>query len=326
MAFNDGQTLDNTLGSLFIGSIAAALLYGVTSLQAYWYYHWYHGRDSRVHQISVGLLWGLDTVHLILIVHGVYHYCVEGFGNRATLLEIVWSMKLQVTVNVVIILLVQALYAYRVWLLGGYHNSIVAYFVVATVLGGFAIGIILAYKVYTVTLFSDHEHIGWAIIASLATSTVVDFIIAFSMCYYLRKSRGLQSRLNSKLSTMMQFVLSSGFLTSACSTTALVAYVAMPHTLVFIGVESLLTKLYINSFLAMLNARDRPHDDKPRPLSVHVQQSNSLGTNHPSSSASEMSLSTPPSSSSWKYNTSPHLSAKDVERDAATRTSSSYPW
>lgn len=70
---------------------------------------------------------------------------------------------------------------------------------------------------------------------------------------------------------------------------ALIAYCVLPNTLVFLGIESLLTKLYTNSFLAMyvhlsigpqyafdlkphrLNARQRPNvdqvtDDAPPPM------------------------------------------------------------
>ncbi|KAF9501309.1 hypothetical protein BDN71DRAFT_856638 [Pleurotus eryngii] len=273
MPYGEGQTLDNMLGSLFIGSVLAAVLYGVTSLQSYWYYHWFYKRDSMVHRVAVGVLWTLDTFHLFLIAHGVYHYCVTGFSNPTKLNEIVWSMKLQIVINVVIILLVQGLYTYRVWLLGGYHNALLAYVVIATVAGAFGVGMVLAHQVYTLKDIADHQKIGWAIISSLATATIVDFIIAGAMVYYLQRSRGLQSRMNSKIATMMQFVLGSGFLTSACSTSALIAYVVMPKTLVFMGIESLLTKLYINSFLAMLNARERVHQEPDSRLSVRITTS-----------------------------------------------------
>lgn len=70
MPYGEGQTLDNMLGSLFIGSVLAAVyvelvffrsgstdptrrLYGVTSLQSYWYYHWFYKRDATVHRIAV---------------------------------------------------------------------------------------------------------------------------------------------------------------------------------------------------------------------------------------------------------------------------------
>ncbi|KAF7425928.1 hypothetical protein PC9H_008290 [Pleurotus ostreatus] len=273
MLFTPGQTLDNTLGSLYVGSLLAAVLYGITSIQTYSYFSWFYNRDSFVHRVAVGLLWSLDTIHFVLVVHGVYYYCVESFENPLKLLTLVWSMKLQIVINVIIILLVQGLYAYRVWLLGGYHNRILAYIVIFITAGGFAVGMALAHAVYTLTFVADHEKIGWAIISSLATATFVDFFIAGAMVYYLRRSRGLQQHVNSKISTLMQMSLTSGILTSACSTAALITYVALPKTLIFMGVESFLTKLYINSFLAMLNARERHHDLPPYQTDSHSHSS-----------------------------------------------------
>ncbi|KAJ8517917.1 hypothetical protein ONZ45_g4960 [Pleurotus djamor] len=273
--FSEHQTLDNMLGSLLIGCIFASVLYGFTSLQSYSYWQWFFKRDSLVHKIAVPGLWMLDTFHLILLAHGVYYYCIHGFADPKKLVVVVWSMKLQIVINVIIILLVQGLYTYRVWLLGAYHNPIIAYVVMATVAGAFGIGMVLAQQVYTLTNIADHTGIGWAIIASLATATFVDFVISFAMVYYLRKSRGLQNRVNSRIAMMMQFVLGSGMLTSATSMGALISYVAAPDTLIFMGIESFLTKLYINSFIAMLNARERVKEDEPARLSVHIPSLNS---------------------------------------------------
>ncbi|KAF9461356.1 hypothetical protein BDZ94DRAFT_814942 [Collybia nuda] len=250
-------TLDNTVGAAYLGVVGSAFLFGVTTLQAYWYYHRFT-KDSRLHKYSVGILWLLDTFHLALTIHAVYVYVVTGFGNRDGLEHIVWSIKLQVSINVVVVLMVQTLYAFRVWILGGYHRGFLGYLVAAVVAGGFAIGIILAYKVYTVDTFRQLEGVGWAINASLAASTTIDFVIAGTMCYYLRKSKGTETR----ISRLMQYTLSSGLFTSACSLSAMFSYILIPNTLIFLAVEFLLTKLYIGSFFAMLNARERTREPR----------------------------------------------------------------
>ncbi|GLB44434.1 hypothetical protein LshimejAT787_1700610 [Lyophyllum shimeji] len=251
-------TLGNTVGALLLGLVGATFLYGITTLQAYWYYHRF-ARDSLLHKVSVGLLWALDTFHLALTIHAVYMYIVPGFGNLAGLLHIYWSIKVQVSINVVVVLIVQSLYAYRVWILGGYHRGLLGYFVTAVVAGGFAIGIILAYQLFTVGSYPELDGISWAINASLATSTAIDFVIAGAMCFYLRKSKGTYnaSRLNSRISRMMQYMLGSGLFTSACSLSAMFSYILLPDTFVFLAVQFILTKLYVGSFFAMLNARER---------------------------------------------------------------------
>jgi len=64
---------------------------------------------------------------------------------------------------------------------------------------------------------------------------------------------------------IVRMTLISGFLTTACSLAALITYGTMPDTLIFLSVEFLLTKLYINSFLAMLNARQSVRDRDTSP-------------------------------------------------------------
>ncbi|KAJ3809909.1 hypothetical protein F5876DRAFT_66063 [Lentinula aff. lateritia] len=201
-----GQTIDNTLGAVFIGIVGATFLFGITTLQ-------------------VSVLWTLDTVHLVLIVHATYHYAVKGFGDASNMAFIVWSVKLQVTINVPSIavfplccklIYLSSLYAYRVWILGGYHHGVLGYVVAGVVIGGFGIGAAVAYKMifsYTIQMFEELHAISWTIYLSLATSTAIDFTIASTMCYYLHKSRGSESQLNSRISTVMQYSLSSGLFT-----------------------------------------------------------------------------------------------------------------
>jgi hypothetical protein len=278
------QTLDNTVGVILLGIVGASILFGITTLQTYWYYHGYPN-DSLLYKCSVAVLWILDAFHLALVVAAVYAYAVTGFGNLSGLLEITWSIKLQASVYVIIVLIVHSLYAMRVWLLGGYHRGILGYIVASVVVAGFAVGILLVYSVYTVKSFPELEKIAWVIDAALGTSTTIDFIIAAAMCYYLRKSKGSVTRLNSRISTVMQYSLSSGLFTSACSLSAMFSYILLPNTLIFLGVEFLLTKLYVGSFIAMLNARERnrigegscyestTHPSWKRPLDLHTTSS-----------------------------------------------------
>ncbi|PPQ66420.1 hypothetical protein CVT26_011289 [Gymnopilus dilepis] len=270
------ETLDNTIGAILVGIVFAAFLFGITTLQTYWYYHTYPN-DSLLHKSSVAVLWTLDAFHLALVVHAVYTYTVTGFGNVLGLLDIIWSVKLQASINVIIILVVHSLYAMRVWLLGGYHRGLLGYIVALVVLGGFAIGVAFAYSIYTVHIYTDLEKVSWAINAALATATTIDFIIAGAMCYYLRKSKGSVTRLNSRISTVMQYTLSSGLFTSACSLAAMFCYILLPNTFVFLAVEFLLTKLYVGSFIAMLNARERKMEE---PTSVDFATNPSWSWKH----------------------------------------------
>ncbi|KAJ7022348.1 hypothetical protein C8F04DRAFT_1402413 [Mycena alexandri] len=287
-------TLSSTLGAIFFGVISSCILFGVSTLQVYYYYH-YYPHDTLLQKSSVAVLGALDTLHLALTIFSSYHYGVVNFGIQQSLGEVLWSIKLLVAINVVIILLVQSLYAYRVWLLGGYHHGVLGYLVAAVVLGGFAIGMVLAYETYTVDNWSETGDIAWAVESSFAASTLIDVVISIAMCFYLRKSKGRESALNSRISTLMQYTLSCGVFTSACSIACLFTFILMPNNLVFLALSFLLTRcafipldhaglltleflyfresVYVNSFMAMMNARERVrrrHDDSTLVLSNHI--------------------------------------------------------
>jgi len=252
-------TLGNTIGATFLGTIFAAILFGITNLQVYLYFQNYPN-DWHLQRISVALLWVLDAIHLSLTVAAMYHYLIDSFGSVLALQFIVWSFKLQIDVNVVIVLLVQTLYGIRVWKLGRHYKRIWPILVAVIIASGYAIGIILAVKTYNVRTFAEIERISWVIYASFTSSTAIDVVIALAMCFYLIKSKSGFSGTNNKIIAIIRMTLISGCLTTACSLAALISYAAMPDTLIFLAIEFLLTKLYINSFLAMLNARQSVRD------------------------------------------------------------------
>ncbi|KAJ4496903.1 hypothetical protein C8R41DRAFT_761230 [Lentinula lateritia] len=252
------QNIDNTLGAVFIGIVGATFVFGITTLQVYMYYHHYQ-RDSYLHKLAVAVLWSvkiLDTFHLVLIVHATYHYAVKGFGDASNMAFIVWYVCTFYRSLSLLCKLIKfpSLYAYRVWILGGYHHGVLGYVVVRILQG-------LLILSYTIQMFEELHAISWTIYLSLATSTAIDFTIASTMCYYLHKSRGSESQLNSRISTVMQYSLSSGLFTSACSLSTLFTYTLMPDNLIFLSLQFLSTKFYVGSFLAMLNSRQHRNVD-----------------------------------------------------------------
>jgi hypothetical protein len=248
------RLLEENVGAAFFGLVAASILYGMTNLQTYIYFTRFP-KDWIFHKTSVGALWALDSFHLALTIHLVHFYLVESFGNVFALASIVWSLKIQIAVNIVIILIVQSLYCIRIWKISSSRSKILPIGASIVVLGGFAIGIALAVLACNAKTFNELSRWSWAIYSSFALSTSIDIVLAGSMVFFLKKSDTGFSGTHSVMAILIRYILSSGLITSACSMAALIAYITMPHNLVFLGIEFLLTKLYVNSFLAMLNAR-----------------------------------------------------------------------
>ncbi|PFH48192.1 hypothetical protein AMATHDRAFT_6043 [Amanita thiersii Skay4041] len=227
--------LGATIGAAYLGAIAAGILYGMTNIQVFLYYRNYW-KDWTFQRCAVALLWVLDTLHMSLTAYMVYHYVIDSFGKQLNLAFVHWSFK-----------------------------TIVLF-------GGYAVGIILAIKTYSITTFFELEEISWVIHLSFATTTFIDIVIAGVITRLLSLSKTSFAETNSRIWIVIRYVLISGTLTTACSITALITFAVMPHNLVFLGIEFLLTKLYVNSYLAMLNARKSIRDKSTSNASGNVIQ------------------------------------------------------
>jgi len=127
--------VDTTMGAAYTGVVLAGMLYGVSSVQT-WYYFFKYQQDAWYIRTLVGAVWVFETVHQLLISHTVYYYVITHYNQPATLDRIVWSILLEVLFNGLIGMLVQGFLALRVWRLSG-HNIPLTIIVGALVLACF---------------------------------------------------------------------------------------------------------------------------------------------------------------------------------------------
>ncbi|KAK0226882.1 hypothetical protein EDD85DRAFT_1027355 [Armillaria nabsnona] len=259
-------SLGMTFGSVYIGTTIAAILFGITNLQTVIYYNRYPD-DGRIYRYSVAILWLLDALHVAFSTHASYYYLVDLFGNYLALPHIVWSFKLQILLSKAIIIGVQTVYAVRLWKLGRHFHRILPWFVFLNVVAASCTAIFVVYDVYIIPNFSSTFSIRGAIYAVFAVTALSDFIIASLMCYYLHKGRKVApfSTTSAMLLGLMRLVVISGFATGACEVLILIMYLVWPDSLIFLAIDFVLPKFYINSLLVMLNSRKerktRPSDE-----------------------------------------------------------------
>jgi len=251
------------------------VLFGVSNLQTYIYYMQYP-RDWIVYKLSVAALWLLDAFNLALTIHAVYYYLVIHFGGIDALFHVVWSFKLQTVMNVPIIVMVQGLYALKLWRLN-YRGDWIPRLMPLTVLVATVIGSILAFKTCQLRYFTDLPSMAWITYAAFGSAVVVDSMLAVTIIHYLRRSRGEFESTNSRIEKLVFWTLSTGIITSVCSLAALITYALFPNKLYFLAIEFLLTKLYINSLLAMLNARKSIREGTE--ISINFTRSNNSNSN-----------------------------------------------
>ncbi|KAK0448562.1 hypothetical protein EV421DRAFT_1466898 [Armillaria borealis] len=258
-----GISLDNTLGAFFIGATLANILFGITCLQSTLYYKNYPN-DGWLYKASVGIIWVLDTFDVAVTTHTVYFYAIKNFGNIQVLFQrdIVWSFKLHISTCVLVRIFVQAMYALRVWKLGQKLHQGIPWLIVLVTASNAACGIYLIKDVYLVSSFSDTPSIKSALISMFVSSVAAEFVVAVAMCYCLDKTTSAFPNTIAALMAMMRMILMTGFVTSFYSIVILITFLLWPDTLIFLGLDCLAPKLFINSLLALLNARGKFRNTK----------------------------------------------------------------
>ncbi|KAJ8520794.1 hypothetical protein ONZ45_g2450 [Pleurotus djamor] len=153
--------IDNTMGAALVGSICAAVLYGASSIQT-WYYFQKYSKDMLHIKYLVAGVWVFDTIHQALITHTVYYYLVTHYAIPAELGKIVWQAQIcsyddvqpnppfrsilaEVLFNSLICLLVQSFLTMRVWRMSN-KNRPLTFVVVCLVLAEFVCSLVFTVK------------------------------------------------------------------------------------------------------------------------------------------------------------------------------------
>jgi len=98
----------------------------------------------------------------------------------------------------------------------------------------------------------------------------IDSLIAVVMSFLLYRSQTGIKRTDNMLFTLIQYIIGTGILTSAASIIYIVLYVVKPNTFLYLAQEFSITRLYSNSFLAMMNARSGLRGQMSEPVEINL--------------------------------------------------------
>ncbi|KAJ6624831.1 hypothetical protein B0H10DRAFT_2212241 [Mycena sp. CBHHK59/15] len=239
--------IDKTLGAGFIGVVVAAGLHGVSCVQAWYYYT--HQKDHWPLKCLVATVMLFDTVHQALISHTVYTYLITNYNNSAELLDIVWSLLVEVLFNGLTALFVQRLaFVYG-------DPRFTHAMQLSLVLSEF--GCVLAYVAMSLRLhtFAELAELKALSITVNALAVASDVFIAASLVTLLRRSRTGFTRSDTMIKKLVAFAINTGVVTSVCASASLISILIAPNTFIYILFFFCMGRLYCNSLLATLNAR-----------------------------------------------------------------------
>ncbi|OJA19070.1 hypothetical protein AZE42_03741 [Rhizopogon vesiculosus] len=307
--------MNNTFGALYIGTVAGAILFGLGTVQVFIYFQNQKGSGLNFYRLAVCWLWFFNALHVYAVNHAIYHYLITNYGNPLALSEVVWSVK--------VLLLVDALIVYtytcsgyghltsgepelyqRLCLFGLSNMQVFIYFQTHKGSGftpyKFAVcwlwvldalhvcAMIRTIYYYLITNYGN-SHILAEMVWSLKTVIIVDALNVYSVhllyleriwiaigivlswetlkhqlfvdlpgiqwSIYLNLARTGFTKPDMTLLTLIRDAINTGCLTGICSAACIITKALMPEKFIFVGMELLLAKLYVNSYLALLNTR-----------------------------------------------------------------------
>ncbi|KAF9445714.1 hypothetical protein P691DRAFT_762259 [Macrolepiota fuliginosa MF-IS2] len=191
---------------------------------------------------------------MAMVIHGLYFYLIENFGVATAMLKPTWSLITHVYFTVASDLLIRIIFGKRVWTLS--HSYVLTAGIASASLACAATGIIFVSKAFHLKGgFADFHLISVYLYTSLATGVAADLLIAISLCVGLMRTRTGFKRTDSLVNILMAYSINTSLLTTVCSIGCFITYAIWPQKLIFLGIYFCLSKLYFNSLLAALNAR-----------------------------------------------------------------------
>ncbi|EKM52303.1 uncharacterized protein PHACADRAFT_186479 [Phanerochaete carnosa HHB-10118-sp] len=270
------------MGPLLILVCIALILFGVFCAQVYSYWTTYEHDPLNI-KLLVLALSVLEFTHSALCLHILFEYFISDIGNPAALGGIVWCVQVTVFIEIFIVTLSQGFSIVRIWQLSErnvYATAtavVLLFFRVAFGFGTFflswegvrqpdihaapnldttATGTLL--YVYR-TWDEFHSHLGSfaTFNCGLALAAVVDLVTTVLLTYYLRRNRPAFRRSRFVIQKLIFYTVNTGALTMLFSVTTLFLFRFLGTSLMFGGMVEIISKLYANSTLALLNARQR---------------------------------------------------------------------
>ncbi|KAE9407382.1 hypothetical protein BT96DRAFT_131417 [Gymnopus androsaceus JB14] len=247
--------ISSTIGAMFIGMIVGSALWGVSCIQA-WYYFDSYRNDSPLQRYVVMAAWASDTIHQILITHVVYYYSISNFSDASNLNHVVWSVYVEVLMNAITGLLVQCFFANRNMAI---PKKLHPYHLHRSLDHGRVCQLPyciqgLAQQLDTYDKLHQLKDLSMSINVLAA---VGDIAISVAICTMLSASKTGFAWSNHVINRLILFSINTGSLTSICAVGSLIFILALPNTFAYFAFYFIIGRFYVNSLLATLNARKR---------------------------------------------------------------------
>ncbi|KAJ8597643.1 hypothetical protein M405DRAFT_723912 [Rhizopogon salebrosus TDB-379] len=250
-------------GAMLIGGLLAFSLSGCVNMQFIVYWRLYSDEPYHAKSLVRNLINSLlDLCHSAFVAVALWDSIIVPYGDFDMLDNIPWYVRFCDLLPIGCLMHHKdfSFFAYRIYRLQDKGLTVVVPIVVLAFcrLGKSPEWIHMQSYAAFVAPFP-----GWIFALGLSLSAFVDIMITTSLCYFLHKNRTMIAKLTiHMLDTLTFWTIQNGSITCAAAIASLLAWIGMPQNRIFLGLHFVVAKLYANSLLATLNARQKLRNGK----------------------------------------------------------------
>ncbi|KAJ3856117.1 hypothetical protein EV368DRAFT_79029 [Lentinula lateritia] len=269
MAASPNATVSETFGAMYIGAMISMSLYGITTLQTYFFFLNYV-QDHISIKALVAVVWVLDTVHSGLMCHAMYQYLIMGYIHPEIFDSGTWSLFASVALNVIGAFISQCFFTKHIHdptnilnpafpsrqlaLYWGTSVRLIPNFAVIDLIID-----VLVFGIYTVIQLKSFSRLGEVtyncVIPFGVFAILSDIVIASALILLLRRSRTEFGDTNSLIKKLIVYAINRCVLTSVVAILEVILFLSFPNSMYSFAFDFVIGKLYANSLLASLNSR-----------------------------------------------------------------------
>jgi len=243
----------NTLGALQNGVFISIFLFGVATLQIYYYLEHHSGDGPYAKRFAI-TLWFLLLIHTIAIWHFNYYITitVQDLKTYFSSSGHIWSVYVVYFTCASIDLAIQVFYGLRLKLLSRRWELTVITWILALAQFGLTIELLVVYSGESLESFLQSRLLRSIVIAISSVRFVMDSASSSLLSYYMARAE-VGDRLCSRKYVLL--FIDSGMLCAAIQLAVLVSAVLSTENFVWIAITFIRSRVLANSVLLALNSR-----------------------------------------------------------------------
>ncbi|KAF8892752.1 hypothetical protein CPB85DRAFT_1440773 [Mucidula mucida] len=257
-----GYDMTVIFAPLYWGTVMSFIFSGITLLQGYIYFP---SKDRKAVQVVAATMLLLDSISTFLCAEGMYVYLIPNFGSMIPLGSLAISLSVDCYLSVLITFISQMYFAWQIYtVMGTNQNGLRRYILPVAVtlfahvafFGGIACSTIMIVD-KTMILANRSYRFAVAVAIAKGAAALADVIATVSLCYGLSSARTGFQKTDGLIRTLVTYTVQRGIAVTLIQVMFLVLFYGTSQHLYWLALHVNMTRLYANTFFAMLNGRDR---------------------------------------------------------------------